>query len=89
MSTHFACYFGLQLTMKEIHYDGFVAKNVILPCLHKKQCQTFLKKSRKMVKKPKTMRRENQNPISTKYTSALYCAILTYLLTYSMVQSPS
>jgi len=57
MSTHFARYFGLQLTMKEIHYDGLVAKNMILPCLHKK-------KSRKIVKKSKTMRTENQNPIS-------------------------
>jgi len=44
MPTHFARYFGLQLTMKEIHYDGFVAKNMILPRLHKKQCQTLKKK---------------------------------------------
>ena len=50
MSTNFACYFGLQLTMKEIHYDGFVAKNVILPCLNKKQCQTFKKKAGKWYK---------------------------------------
>jgi len=36
MSTYFARYFGLQLTMEEIHYDGLVAKNMILPRLHKK-----------------------------------------------------
>jgi hypothetical protein len=62
--------------MKEIHYDGLVAKNMILPCLYKKQCQTFKKKSRKMVMKSKTMRIENQNPLSVQYTSALCCEIL-------------
>jgi hypothetical protein len=33
MATNFACHFGLELTMKQIHNDGFVAKNVILPSL--------------------------------------------------------
>jgi hypothetical protein len=76
MSTHFARYFGLQLTMKEIHYDGFVAKNMILPCLHEKQRQTFKKKSQENDMKSKTVTIENQNPISVKYTSALCCEIL-------------
>jgi hypothetical protein len=73
MSTDFARYFGLQLTVKEIHYDRFVAENVILPRLHKKQCQTFQKKSWKMVWSQKPW----EQTIKTQFlcSTLLHCAV--------------
>jgi hypothetical protein len=77
MSTHFACHFRLQLTMKQIHYDGFVAKNMVLPRLNNKQCQTFLKVGRWYeVKNYKNRNSENSFYI---VVSASWCEIPTYL----------
>jgi hypothetical protein len=49
--------------MEQIHYDGLVAKNMILPCLNIKQCGTLKKKARRWYE-VKRMRTETQNPIS-------------------------
>jgi hypothetical protein len=74
MSTHFARYFGLQLTMKEIHYDGFVAKNMILPCLHKTQCQTF-KKKKKQENGNEVKNYENRNS-KPNFCTVNFCTVL-------------
>lgn len=74
MSTHFARYFGLQLTMKEIHYDGLVAKNMILPCLHKKTMSNIKKKKKQ--KNGKEVKNYENRKSKPNFCIVHFCTVL-------------